>query len=47
MESRLDVSVEHTLDKAITEMPTRKRELLIQEARAGATVEITRSTKGA
>lgn len=39
---RFEKSLEVTLDEAITTMPTRKRELLEQEARAGVTAELVR-----
>lgn len=38
----LDASVERTLDKTLTEMPARKKELLVEELQSGADVNITR-----
>lgn len=43
----LDASVDSTIDREISLMPARKRELLEQEVRAGATCTIDRSTVGA
>lgn len=44
-ELKLDKAVDETVDAAIEAMPTRKKELLIQELAAGADAEYTRSTK--
>lgn len=41
-EVELDRSIDSTVDKEIALMPQRKRELLEQEVRAGATTEIVR-----
>lgn len=41
---RLDAAVDATVDREIALMPARKRELLEQEVRAGATCTVERST---
>lgn len=45
-DARLDSAVDSTIDREIALMPARKRELLEQEVRAGATCTVERSTVG-
>ena len=40
---RFEASLDHTIEGEIHAMPTRKRELLEQELRSGADIEITRT----
>ncbi len=45
-DNQLEKDVENTLDAEISKMPARKRELLEQEVRAGASAELVRMTPG-
>lgn len=43
-ETRLDKALDETVDAAVDVLSTRKKEKLIEETRAGATLEVTRGT---